>query len=378
MVRVSGALRLVTSGASLVSQVVVRAPGVRGDGGGGLVTGEGDTVPVDNGMVVFECVPGPAVMVLVSVGAPVEVVRLLVPDVAQVSLEDCVRAATLADTATQSELDDLAARAVTAVRDAVAAAGSAQESAAAADMDAREVDAAREIIDGYRAQVVGLHGEVVAARGAASSAAEAATAQAETATDRAVAAAESAANAGESETSSAASAQTATQQADRATSEADRSKVEADRAAQSAADSSVKAVNDRVNALLAGAPEAYDTLLEVAEELARGQSAEAALTQAIAAKADKQHTHTTAQISDATAVGREMLTAANAEAARGAIGAASGAEVWELFIKMGEGVEMRPALFSGAGAPPSSIPGAVVGDMWLDTTTMTLHKITGV
>ena len=38
----------------------------------------------------------------------------------------------------------------------------------------------------------------------------------------------------------------------------------------------------------------------------------------------------------------------------------------------------RPALFSGAGAPPSSIPGAVVGDMWLNTTTMELSRITGV
>lgn len=41
-------------------------------------------------------------------------------------------------------------------------------------------------------------------------------------------------------------------------------------------------------------------------------------------------------------------------------------------------VEGRPALFSGAGTPPASIPGAVVGDHWLDTSTMMLHKITGV
>ena len=41
-------------------------------------------------------------------------------------------------------------------------------------------------------------------------------------------------------------------------------------------------------------------------------------------------------------------------------------------------VESRPAFFSGEGAPPSSIPGAVVGDYYLDETTMELHKITGV
>ena len=38
----------------------------------------------------------------------------------------------------------------------------------------------------------------------------------------------------------------------------------------------------------------------------------------------------------------------------------------------------RPALFSGTGAPPATITGAVVGDWWLNTTTMELSKITGV
>ena len=41
-------------------------------------------------------------------------------------------------------------------------------------------------------------------------------------------------------------------------------------------------------------------------------------------------------------------------------------------------VDARPALFSGTGAPPSSIAGAVAGDFWLDVSTMELHKITGV
>jgi hypothetical protein len=40
--------------------------------------------------------------------------------------------------------------------------------------------------------------------------------------------------------------------------------------------------------------------------------------------------------------------------------------------------DRRPALFSGAGAPPTSIPGAVVGDWWLNESTMELSKITGV
>ena len=41
-------------------------------------------------------------------------------------------------------------------------------------------------------------------------------------------------------------------------------------------------------------------------------------------------------------------------------------------------VDKRPALFSGVGAPPSSISGAVAGDFWLNTKTMELHKITKV
>ncbi len=38
----------------------------------------------------------------------------------------------------------------------------------------------------------------------------------------------------------------------------------------------------------------------------------------------------------------------------------------------------RPAFFFGAGAPPASIPGAAPGDVWWDTTTGNVHKITGV
>ena len=76
------------------------------------------------------------------------------------------------------------------------------------------------------------------------------------------------------------------------------------------------------------------------------------LTTALNGKADKSHTHTTSQISG-------LGTALNGKADK-------------------TYVNSRPALFSGVGAPPSSISGAVVGDFWLDTDTMELHKITGV
>ena len=76
------------------------------------------------------------------------------------------------------------------------------------------------------------------------------------------------------------------------------------------------------------------------------------LTTALNGKADKSHTHTTSQVSG-------LGTALNGKADK-------------------TYVNSRPALFSGSGAPPSSIAGAVAGDFWLDTDTMELHKITGV
>ena len=72
----------------------------------------------------------------------------------------------------------------------------------------------------------------------------------------------------------------------------------------------------------------------------------------VAKKANKSHTHSQSQV---TGLG----TALNGKADK-------------------TYVNSRPALFSGSGAPPSSITGAVAGDFWLDTDTMELHKITGV
>src|SRR5699024_11860333 len=63
----------------------------------------------------------------------------------------------------------------------------------------------------------------------------------------------------------------------------------------------------------------------------------------VAKKANTSHTHTTSQVSG--------LSTALSESADKSY------------------VNSRPALFSGSGAPPTSIPGATVGDWWLDTST---------
>lgn len=83
-----------------------------------------------------------------------------------------------------------------------------------------------------------------------------------------------------------------------------------------------------------------------------GQSGTVNLDAANVGAAPTSHTHTVAQITG-------LQSALDGKAATTAVNA-------------------RPALFSGAGAPPSTIAGAVVGDWWLNTTTMELSKITGV
>lgn len=75
--------------------------------------------------------------------------------------------------------------------------------------------------------------------------------------------------------------------------------VTAQTAAEAAADTAASAAATEVNKLKAGAPEAFDTLLEIANELGENETERAALANSIAGKADKVHTHTSASITDA-------------------------------------------------------------------------------
>lgn len=101
--------------------------------------------------------------------------------------------------------------------------------------------------------------------------------------------------------------------------------------------------------------------------------------------ASASHTHTSVQISDAT-----WDATANTAVKRDANGkfqvgtpTESGQPTPKSYVDSGlagtyTAMYKRPALFSGAGNPPSTIAGAVVGDHWLNETTMELSKITGV
>lgn len=150
MVRVSGPLRVVTDRPLLVSQVRVRAARDRAERGG-LTTALSDSVPVRDGQLDMVVLPGPAVLVLEVTGGFSHAVKLVVPDVAEATLEQCVTAAEAAGDADRRVLDRLAgevARDVAAVAEAArsagesasAAAGSARDAGGHADRAAAEAD----------------------------------------------------------------------------------------------------------------------------------------------------------------------------------------------------------------------------------------------
>ncbi|WP_182359583.1 hypothetical protein [Tomitella gaofuii] len=146
------------------------------------------------------------------------------------------------------------------------------------------------------------------------------------------------------------------------------------------------AIDDAVAALVNGAPGALDTLNELAAALDNDPNFAATVNAEIGTKADKTyvdaglagkadtvHTHTASQISDASATGRGVLTGTAAQA-RSSIGVPALADMQALVE------QYRPAgiTHSGTGPPPTTIPGAKVGDWWLDEATMDYYKITGI
>ena len=98
------------------------------------------------------------------------------------------------------------------------------------------------------------------------------------------------------------------------------------------------------------------------------------LSTALNGKANASHTHTTSQVTglDAALSGKANASHTHTTSQVSGLDTALNGKADKTYVNS------RPALFSGAGAPPSSIPGATVGDWWLDTSTMELHKITGV
>ncbi|MFI8664215.1 hypothetical protein ACIGKR_29760 [Rhodococcus qingshengii] len=79
-----------------------------------------------------------------------------------------------------------------------------------------------------------------------------------------------------------------------------------------------------IAAWVGNAPEALDTLAELAAALGNDPNFATTVMAAIGQRAMASHSHVAAEISDATTVGRNVMKAADAAAARGAIGAGTG------------------------------------------------------
>lgn len=209
MVRVVGPLRVVTDRPLLVSQVRVRAARDRAERGG-LTAAFSDTVTVEGGRLDMVVLPGPAVLDVAVTGGHSHVVRLVVPDVAEATLEQCVLAAEIAGEADKRTLERLAGE---VARDALAASGSAESASESASEAVTQAQAAGSSASAA-AESASAAGQAKA--GAAGSAEEAA---------------ESAKSAATSEQNAGTHAATAAQHEVAASGHADTAKREADRAA---------------------------------------------------------------------------------------------------------------------------------------------------
>lgn len=139
---VSGSLVFVTSRPSAVSEVWVRARDVR-TSAQGVVVESNDRVPVTDGSVSFEVLPGPAVLTLVEAGRPVDTIPIVVGDAPEQSLMDVVDAALIVDESQASVIESLAAGVVADAHAAAASAAEAKESqvASSSSASAAEVSA---------------------------------------------------------------------------------------------------------------------------------------------------------------------------------------------------------------------------------------------
>lgn len=236
MVHVSGPLRVVTDRPLLVSQVRVRAARDRAERGG-LTAAFDDSVPVDGGQLDMQVLPGPAVLVLEVTGGFSHAVKLVVPDVPEATLEQCVTAAEVAGDTDRHTLERLAGEvardtlvASEAARSAGDSATAASEAADRAALSATGIDEARAAAASSAQEAAQSATGVTEARDAAAQSASEAQASEQRATQAASTANADAGTATEQARAAADSRQAAESAASTATSEADRASASADRA----------------------------------------------------------------------------------------------------------------------------------------------------
>ena len=146
MATVSGSLLFVSSRAAQVSEVWLHAREVRTHTGGVVTTGN-DRFPVEDGQVEFTCLPGPAVLALISQGRAVDTIPIVVGESDEQSLRNVVRAAQVVDEATSREIERLSAEMMEALdsarEEATAAQGHAKTAEGHATKAGEQVSLAR-------------------------------------------------------------------------------------------------------------------------------------------------------------------------------------------------------------------------------------------
>lgn len=392
MTRVTGDLKIITGMAEAVTEVWVRSKVSRPVPGGWLMT-TNDRKPVFDGKVDLELLPGACVLVAVSSGLPGESVELIVPESGTASLEACIRAAESAGDLERDALDELRRDVGAWLDEARASVSAAGESAAAAAGSASAAKA-----DADKATASATTASDAAARASASESAAATSADS---------AAKSASAAKTSETNAGKSATTASTHATNAGKSATTAKTEADRAANIA--SSTSWDGDKLTVNGKTSPPLKGEKGDKGEPGESGASTWDTVTGKPSAFPPEPHKHAVADITDlpestphlrnGAIVQRDSSGRASVNAPlnsleiankgyvdttiKSVVGSAVQGKADKSYVDSKDAearalAESRPAFFSGAGSPPSTIPGAVVGDYYLDETTMELHKITGV
>ena len=264
----------------------------------------------------------------------------------------------------------------------LAGAESARDAAGVSETNAAqsEADAAgyADLAEQYKAAAE------LAKNDAAQSKADAAT-SASSADGDAAAAAASASSAAQSESSAATHAQSALGYAGQAEDARDESRLARDEAVAAAENAQQGAPSDgwkkaelsqqvqdslsRADTALQSIPVATSSApgsIRLSGDL--GGTAQAPTVPGLAGKADAVHTHTVEQVD-----GLDDALAGKADA----VHTHASSQVDGLDAALARLSNIR-AWFRGEGPPPASIPGAQVGDWWLDTSAMELHEITGV
>ncbi|HAT1360255.1 MULTISPECIES: hypothetical protein [Corynebacterium] len=403
MPTVTGDLKYVTTRPEDIRRASIRAPRARSYGGA-VITTSTDYVDIVNGKLSFTAAPGPVVVTLLRARGPVEVLELVVSE-AGGSLADAVAAAEIAGSATRSQLETLAAQATDAVRAAQASASAASNSESSAAASAAAAKKSETTAGESASAAAGSSSAAANSASGAKASASAAAGSASAAKNSETAAGVSATAAKKSETAAAASAATASNVASSTSWNGD-----------------VLTVNGKTSPHLTGPPGPKGDTGSVENVVWDDISDKPAvfppnththtmvqvtgLDNALAGKTDKAYVDaqdakqltaseveakgaspaagkvvrrdSAGQVLVPTAAGGNNTAVSRSELTSGMAGKADKSYVDAVKTEVKVFAESRPAFFSGSGGPPSTIPGAVVGDYYLNETTMELHKITGV